>query len=101
MTGPPSCRSCRVDATASRSEHGSGGPLLHGIRGHVQVPRGPVAPHWPRGAHGAVTKTLRRPAADFPPGARGWGRGFDVTADGTQPLAQPETPAMPVDRTTA
>src|SRR6266508_5951273 len=34
MTGPPSCRSCRVDATASRSEHGSGGPLLHGIRGH-------------------------------------------------------------------
>jgi hypothetical protein len=47
MTGPPSCRSCRADATTSRSEHGSGGPLLHGIRGPVQFERrlsSPVRP---------------------------------------------------------
>jgi hypothetical protein len=39
MTGPPSCRSCRADVTTSRSEHGSGGPLLHGIR-EVEAGRG-------------------------------------------------------------
>src|ERR1044072_5593059 len=31
MTGPPSCRLPEADAT-SRPKHGSGGPLLHGIK---------------------------------------------------------------------
>src|SRR5215218_5565310 len=34
MTGPPSCRLPEADAT-SRPKHGSGGPLLHGIKWQV------------------------------------------------------------------
>ena len=34
------------------------------VRGHVPESRGPVAPYWPRGVHGAVTNQVPRSTSD-------------------------------------
>jgi hypothetical protein len=49
--------------TLSRWRHGFKSRWDYSGQGHVQGSRGPVAPHWPRGVHRAVTAKALGPAA--------------------------------------
>jgi hypothetical protein len=56
--------------TLSRWRHGFEPRWDYAGQGHVQGSRGPVAPHWPRGVHRAVTAKALGPAAREPVDSR-------------------------------